>query len=550
MPLSFSRGSEKQNNPAGKCGLGKMEKKYKRNGAAAGLRRRAEEKFRGDDAKASKKLTQEETQKMLYELRVHQIELEMQNEELRRMQTELETARARYFDLYDLAPVGYCTLSEQGLLLEVNLTAATLLGMPRGALSKQPLTQFISKEDQDIYYLHRKQLFETGETQTCELRIAKHDGTAFWALLQASVAPDDNGVRVCRIVLSDISERKQIEEIVKKNEENFQRLLEDSPLGVRIVTDKGETIYANRTILGLYGYGSMDEINRIPLKARYTPQSYEEFHARVKAREQGDFGPREYKIAIIRKNGEIRHLQAFRKEILWNGNKQFQVIYNDITERECAEEKLRNSLVEKEVLLKEVHHRVKNNLMIIIGLIKMEETKAHNEMLNPFLQELEGRIRSMAQVHESLYLSKYLTHIDLQNYIEMISAHIHAQFGSEHNVYFSVQADGVMVSLDKAISCGLILNELITNAFKHAFPVGTPVSGAGRYEINVIAVQGSDELILTVANNGVGLPADFEWEKSETLGLQLVKMLIKQIDGSIELDRSAGTAFRVKFPVA
>ena len=93
---------------------------------------------------------------MLHELRVHQIELEMQNEELRRAQAELDAARARYFDLYDLAPVGYCTLSEQGLILEANLTAATLLGVARGALVKQPFTRFILKEDQDIYYLHRK----------------------------------------------------------------------------------------------------------------------------------------------------------------------------------------------------------------------------------------------------------------------------------------------------------------------------------------------------------------------------------------------------------
>ncbi len=102
---------------------------------------------------------------------MHQIELEMQNEELRRPQAELDAARARYFDLYDLAPVGYCTLSEKGLILEANLTAATLLGVARGALVKQPISRFILKEDQDIYYLHRKQLFETGEPQTCELRI-------------------------------------------------------------------------------------------------------------------------------------------------------------------------------------------------------------------------------------------------------------------------------------------------------------------------------------------------------------------------------------------
>ena len=116
-------------------------------------------------------LSPEVARRALHELRVHQIELEMQNEELRRTQEELEGSRARYFDLYDLAPVGYFTLSEQGLILEANLTGAKLLGVARGALVKQPLSRFVLREDQDIYYLHRKALLETGAPQAWELRM-------------------------------------------------------------------------------------------------------------------------------------------------------------------------------------------------------------------------------------------------------------------------------------------------------------------------------------------------------------------------------------------
>jgi PAS domain S-box-containing protein len=112
---------------------------------------------------------------------VHQIELEMQNEELRRAQAELDVTQARYFDLYDLAPVGYCTLNEKGVIQEANLTAALLLGVARKALVGKPIFRFIVKADQDIYYLHRKQLFETGQPQACELRMKKTDGTSFWA---------------------------------------------------------------------------------------------------------------------------------------------------------------------------------------------------------------------------------------------------------------------------------------------------------------------------------------------------------------------------------
>src|SRR5664279_3948432 len=129
----------------------------------ASLRRRAEEKFRTNDPATPETLSPEETKQLFHELRVHQIELEMQNEELRRTQNELECSRTRYFDLYDLAPVGYLALSEQGLIQEANLAAATMLGVERDALVKQPITRLIFNEDQDIYYLHRKKLIATGE---------------------------------------------------------------------------------------------------------------------------------------------------------------------------------------------------------------------------------------------------------------------------------------------------------------------------------------------------------------------------------------------------
>jgi PAS domain S-box-containing protein len=147
---------------------------------------------------------------------VHQIELEMQNEELRSAQAEIEDGRARYFDLYDLAPVGYCTLSAKGLILEANLTAAALLETNRGELIKQPISRFIFKEDQDIYYLHRKQLFETGVPQVCELRMVKNTGVPCWVRLNANLARDEGGAPLHRLVINDIAERKEADEIREK----------------------------------------------------------------------------------------------------------------------------------------------------------------------------------------------------------------------------------------------------------------------------------------------------------------------------------------------
>ena len=184
----------------------------KESGPEQTLRQRAEESCHPGATTLQNCLSLDEANLLLHELQVHQVELEMQNEELRRAQAELHAARARYFDLYDLAPVGYCTLNATGLILEANLTAATLLGVPRGALVNQPLSRFIHQEDHDPYYLHRQQLFKTGEPQTDELRMVKNDGTVFWTHLVATAAEGDDGTPACRVVLNDITGRKRAEE--------------------------------------------------------------------------------------------------------------------------------------------------------------------------------------------------------------------------------------------------------------------------------------------------------------------------------------------------
>ncbi|MDR3367637.1 PAS domain S-box protein [Rhodoferax sp.] len=176
------------------------------------LRQRAELHLAGQSAFPSAEqetLSPEAMQHLLRELEVHQIELEMQNEELRRTQAERDLAETRYFDFYDLAPVGYVTVSEQGLILQSNLTAAAMLGVARSQLTLQPISRFIEREDQDTYNLLRKQLFEKCPAQSCELRMHKHDGSPFFARMDAIAAPGDDGAQVLRLVLVDITSSKQ-----------------------------------------------------------------------------------------------------------------------------------------------------------------------------------------------------------------------------------------------------------------------------------------------------------------------------------------------------
>ena len=220
------------------------------------LRRKAEALARERTARTpddSATLSPDEIRDALHELRVHQIELEMQNEELHRAQAEIEAGRARYFELYNLAPVGYCTVSEQGLILEANLTAATLLGTARSDLVKRPFSQFIVKEDQDLYYLQRKQLFETGTAQEYELLLVKPDGSHFWAHLTATAAQAEDGAPLCRVVLSDITVRKQMEEDLRRSERLFRLDFEESPVGRCLVGLDGRIGKANHAFCGLLG---------------------------------------------------------------------------------------------------------------------------------------------------------------------------------------------------------------------------------------------------------------------------------------------------------
>jgi len=205
-----------------------MTEEVSRSASLEDLRRRAEDRSRETNSGVPESLdalSSDQRQKVLHDLRVHEIELEMQNEELRQAREELEVARARYFDLYDLAPVGYLSVSEEGLILEANLTFATMLGVTRtrGALLMQPLTRFVFSEDEDVYYLYRKELFETGDPRVCELRMLRKDGVPFWTRLEATAAPEAEGATVCRIAVSDITEREQSKDDGATLQEQFNQ---------------------------------------------------------------------------------------------------------------------------------------------------------------------------------------------------------------------------------------------------------------------------------------------------------------------------------------
>ncbi|NQE34882.1 PAS domain-containing sensor histidine kinase [Microcoleus asticus] len=226
-----------------------------------------------------------------------------------------------------------------------------------------------------------------------------------------------------------------------------------------------------------------------------------------------------------------------------NGKKFLQAVVRDITDRKRDEDQIKASLAEKEVLLQEIHHRVKNNLQVISSLLKLQSRYIQDSRVSEMLKESQNRVRSMALVHEQLYQSKDWSNIDFAEYIQNLA----------HNLFqaYEIHAEGVKLqtniapcslNIDTAVPCGLIINELVTNALKYAF------TGQIKGKINIDFTLGNNRLcVLTVSDSGIGFPQDLDYRKARTLGLRLVGSLVKQIRGKIELLETAGTTFKITF---
>ncbi len=312
-------------------------------GDAARLRQQAEKKFAEKanlSQPADKPLSPEESQAALHELQVHQIELEMQNEELRRAQKELEASRQRYADLYDTTPVGYCTIDEQGIILESNHIAASLFGTSKNELVKYPLSRFICKEDQDAYYLYHKKLFSGGGNQDFDLRMLKNGGTMFWVHLTTAGVLDADGTFVSRVALNDISSFKRDQEHLASEIERREALFEQTPVGIVIIdTETTRILEFNRTAHEQLGY-SREEFSKLSIHDVEVLETAWETRAVIASVLQN--GRLDFETRQRTRQGEIRDVFVSAHAINVSGRIIYQAIWQDITERKkSAEEILR-----------------------------------------------------------------------------------------------------------------------------------------------------------------------------------------------------------------
>jgi len=280
----------------------------------------------------------------------------------------------------------------------------------------------------------------------------------------------------------------------------------------------------------LQAFGAQTELF-IPLKRGHEILGYAELW---ESRRRREFTPEEISLCqAIARYGAI----AIENARLYAQAQQ------EITERKRAETQVRASLKEKEVLLQEIHHRVKNNLQIISSLLYLHSAYINDQQTLQIFQDSQNRVRSMALIHEKLYRSSNLAQIDFAEYVRDLTDYLfRAQKANLQGIDLNIQTDTIFLDIDAAVPCGLILNELVSNSLKHAFPIGRQ----GEICVN-LTVENDRQVILKVSDDGIGFPAELDFRATESLGLQLVNTLVNQLNGKIELDSSYGTDFKIMF---
>jgi PAS domain S-box-containing protein len=346
----------------------------------------------------------------------------------------------------------------------------------------------------------------------------------------------------------ELAERLRIETALQQSELKYRTLVEQIPAVAYMaaLNPAGNTRYISPQIEALLNFSEADWLANPTLWSQQLhPDDRERvFAVMAESRKTGRSFCAEYR--LFTRDGRVVWVRDDAKVIPDStGEPAFlHGVLFDISAHKQAEAQIKASLQEKEILLQEIHHRVKNNLQIIASLLNLQSGYTEDPQTQEAFRESQNRIRSMALIHEKLYRSENLARIDLGDYVHELAAFLFRSQGARHRgIIPNIQAERIFLDIDTAVPCGLILNELVSNTLKHAFPNGRP----GKVWIEFRADE-PDQLILMVADNGVGLPPGLDFRQTDSLGLQLVNTLVDQLGGIITLQSHHGARFKITFP--
>jgi len=344
----------------------------------------------------------------------------------------------------------------------------------------------------------------------------------------------------------DISEHKKTREALIESELKYRTLVENMSEVILYVDNSDRILFANDNVTEMFGYDKTELAGQFAGELLVDGEYRNIMNDRIKLRRHG-FTDR-FEVKMRKKSGESLWVEISSAPLKDNsGNLIGSIgIYSDISERKTYENTIESSLQQKDMLLKEIHHRVKNNLQIISSLIKLQSSHVKDKEIHSLFAESQNRIKTMALIHEKLYRSKDISVIEFYDYIKNLVDSLYASYGiSPDRVKAKIEFRSIYLDIDTAIPCGLIINELVSNCLKYAFP------NLMKGNIFIDLTEQNDiEYKMIIKDNGAGIPENIDFNNSASLGLKLVKILSEQLGGSVELIRENGTEFRILFKKA
>lgn len=351
------------------------------------------------------------------------------------------------------------------------------------------------------------------------------------------------GKKVVMGLVQDITDRKRVEEKLKESEERYRTLFEGSPDAVFLADPKSRKIIDANSAASNLLLRSKKEIIGMHQPELHPPRMEEYVREKFDLQVRQIGTPVAVESLVIRSDGEEVPVEVLAQKTVIAGKPVIQGIFRNITERKRAEEQIKASLREKEVLLRELHHRVKNNVQVMASLLRLQTRHIENPKMQEMIKGYLARIHSMGLIHEKLYQSEDLARINLVQYVRGLAVHLFHSYGINANaVELKTEIEEIFLDINKAIPLGLIINEIVSNSLKHGFP-------ANRKGEVFITLQSADEgkRLLMIKDTGIGIPKNVDLKNLKSLGLQLVNDLVSQIGGILEVIREEGTIFKIVF---
>lgn len=468
--------------------------------------------------------------------------------EIKKAEESLRQSEERYRAIYSQAFIGIALIDVPGRFLQVNSKMVEMFGYSEDELLKLNFRDITHPDDLKKGLEQRKKLLQGKiDNYSVEKRYLHKNGTLIHADLLVSLVRDGKGVPMYTVaVYEDITERKRTEEKIQKQASQLNAIIESSSHHIQTI-DRNYCLTSfnqnqARWIKQIYGVDAHLGLNMTKGKMKTNKGTNEFWLQKFEQVFEGQ--SQHFEVETSDKLGNIYWREIYLNPIFGaNGEVvEASMIAHDVTEKKTTEEKIRQSLKEKEVLLKEVHHRVKNNLQVITSILSLQSAYVKDQNTLNMLRESQDRIKSMAFIHESLYQTKDFSNVNFSEYVVNLSKNlVHSYEISEGRVNLKLQIDNVLLNLDQSIPCGLIINELVSNSLKYAF------KKKKKGTILLTIKEKNDLVIMVVADDGAGIPKKVDFRKTESLGLQLVVTLVEQLNGTIKLDRKKGTKFTVTF---